>query len=100
MDQSHVALQYQVLFDSIDEGFAIIEVIFDQENRPVDYRFLEINPMFEAQTGLANAVGKTIREFVLDIEERWPETYGKVVMTGESIRLTEEVKALNRWFNV
>lgn len=100
MDQTHVALRYQVLFDAIDEGFTIIEVIFDKENRPVDYRFLEVNPVFEAQTGLANAAGKTAKELVPDIEERWPAIYGKVVMTGESIRFTEEVKAINRWFNV
>ena len=44
------------------EGFCIIEVVFDAEDKPVDYRFLEVNPAFERQTGLRNAQGKLMRD--------------------------------------
>src|SRR4051794_288707 len=54
--------KYRSLFDSIDEGFCIIEVLFDNRGAAVDYRFLEVNPAFEAQTGLVEAVGRRIRE--------------------------------------
>ena len=47
--------RYRSLFSTLIEGFCVIEVLFDAENRPADYRFLEINPAFEAQTGLRNA---------------------------------------------
>jgi PAS domain-containing protein len=61
--------RYRTLFESIDEGFCVIEVLFEDDEgpgslRPVDYRFLEANPAFVAQTGLVNAVGRRIREFV------------------------------------
>ena len=43
--------RYRTLFDTLLEGFCNIEVIFDADDQPVDYRFLEINPAFEGQTG-------------------------------------------------
>jgi signal transduction histidine kinase/ActR/RegA family two-component response regulator len=64
------------LFESIDEGFCIIEMIFDKAGKPSDYRFLEINPMFEQQTGLRAAVGETVRKLVPLHEKNWFEIYG------------------------
>jgi PAS domain S-box-containing protein len=46
--------KYRTLFDSIDEGFCTTEVLFDSKDHPVDYRFLEMNPSFEKQTGIQN----------------------------------------------
>jgi PAS domain S-box-containing protein len=92
--------RYRTLFESIDEGFCIIEMIFDKTGKPSDYRFLEINPTFEQQTGLRAAVGKTVRKLVPQHEKNWFEIYGKVAATGESIRFESEAKAMNRWFDV
>ena len=92
--------RYRTLFDSIDEGYCIIEMIFDERGKPVDYRFLEINPSFEKLTGMHGALGKRISEFVPDLEEHWYETYGKVALTGEPIRVADEVKGMNRWFDI
>ena len=84
----------------MDEGFCVIEMIFDGENKPVDYRFLEINAAFEKQTGMHDAKDKLIRNLALDSEEYWFEMYGKVALTGEPIHFGNEAKALNRWFDV
>ncbi|HVL26327.1 MAG TPA: PAS domain S-box protein [Thermomicrobiales bacterium] len=93
--------QFQTLFDTIDEGFCIIEVIFDDAGAPVDYRFETVNPAFERHTGLHNATGKRMREFVPDHESYWFDIYGRVAMTGEPARFTAGAKALNdRWFNL
>ncbi|MEG3968514.1 ATP-binding protein [Microcoleus sp. T2B6] len=92
--------RYRTLFESIDEGFCIIEVLFDANNTPIDYRFLEINPVFEQQTGLRQAVGKTVRQLVPDIEHHWIKIYGQVALTGESVRFENGSEALNRWFDV
>lgn len=92
--------RYRTLFESIDEGFCVIEVLFDQNNTPLDYRFLEVNPAFENQTGLQQAAGKTMRQLVPNVEDRWVETYGKIVLTGESLRFENCVEAMNRWFDV
>jgi PAS domain S-box-containing protein len=92
--------RYRMLFDSIDEGFCIIEVIFDAHGKPLDYRFLDVNSSFERQTGLHAAKGKLMRTLAPNHEAFWFETYGKVATTGQSVRFTNESKALNRWYDV
>ncbi|MBD0255160.1 MAG: PAS domain-containing protein [Cytophagales bacterium] len=92
--------KYRGLFEAMDQGFCIMEMIFDAGNDPVDYRFLEINPVFEQQTGLKDAVAKTARELVPDLEAHWFEIYGKVALTGEAIRFEEGSPAMGRWFEV
>ncbi|CAN5918814.1 hypothetical protein BH24BAC1_BH24BAC1_24450 [soil metagenome] len=92
--------KYRSLFQTMDQGFCIIEMIFDAENRPVDYRFQEYNQMFEKHSGLVGAVGKTARELVPGLEPHWFEIYGKVARTGEPIRFTEGSAAMGRWFEV
>jgi PAS domain S-box-containing protein len=102
--QAQAALQhseerYRTLFDSIDEGFCVIEVLFDQ-NTAIDYRFVEVNPAFEQQTGLQQAAGKTIRELIPEIEPFWFDIYAKVLRTGEPVRFQDYSAAMNRWFDV
>jgi len=93
--------KYRSLFDSIDEGFCIIEMIFDAEGKPVDYRFLETNRAFERQTGMRNAAGKRMREFVPNHEEHWFEIYGAIAKTGEPRRFTQTAKPLmGGWYDV
>jgi signal transduction histidine kinase/ActR/RegA family two-component response regulator len=91
---------YVNVVDSMDEGLAVIQIIVDAANKPVDYRFLEVNPAFERHTGLVNSIGKTARAMVPDLEERWFEMYGNVALTGESIRFMEGSVPMNRWFDV
>ena len=92
--------RYRSLFESIDEGFCIIEVLFDKSDQPYDYRFCETNPSFQQQTGLVDAVGKSMREMAPEHESHWFEIYGRVAKSGVSVRFQNEAKALSRWFNV
>ena len=66
----------------------------------LDYRFLEINASFEKQTGLHDAKGKLMRSLAPNHEAHWFEIYGKVALTGEPVRFTNEAKALNRYYDV
>ena len=91
--------RYRSLFESIDEGFCVIEVIFEKD-RAVDYRFLEVNPVFGQQTGLVDAVGQTMREMVPEQDEHWFELYGRVALTGEPVRHENASEAMGRWFDV
>ena len=65
--------KYRTLFDSIDEGFCTIEVLFDASDKPFDFRFLEVNPSFEKQTGIQNAEGRRMREIAPLHDEHWFE---------------------------
>ena len=93
--------RYKSLFDAMDEGYCVFEMIFDDVGNPVDYRFLEVNTAFAKQTGMDNAVGRRMREITPDHEQHWFDTYGKVALTGEAVRFVLDAKALdNRWFNL
>jgi PAS domain S-box-containing protein len=93
--------RYRNLFNSIDEGFCIIEMIFDEQDQPVDYRFLEVNPSFEKHTGMRDAKGKRMREIAPNHEAHWFEIYGGVASTGKPVRFINEAKALGGyWFDV
>jgi PAS domain S-box-containing protein len=92
--------RYRTLFESLDEGFCIVEVLFDQNGGAVDLRYLETNPAFERQSGFANAVGQTARQLVGQVESSWFERYGRVVLTGEPVRFQSVAARLQRWYDV
>ena len=93
--------RYRTLFTSIDEGYCVIEMIFDDTGHAVDWRFLEVNPAFAKLTGLENVAGRRMREIAPDHEDHWFSTYGKVALTGESVRFVYDAKALDdRWFDL
>lgn len=103
--QSEAALRtseerYRTLFNSIDEGFCVIELYFDDAGRALDYGFVEINPVFTRQSGIVDPVGKRMREIAPKHEEHWFETYGKIALTGEPQRFVNRAESLNRWFDV
>ena len=91
---------HRSLFNSIDEGFFIIEMVFDASRKPVDFRFIAVNPSFEKQSGLVNAQGRLVSEVIPGLESYWIECYGNVALTGEPVRLTQRAEALNRWFDL
>ena len=78
--------KYRTLFNSIDEGFCIIEKVHGEASEPLDFRYLEANAAFETQSGVGKVVGKTIRQMFPDVTEDWYDTYEAILTTGESIR--------------
>ncbi|HEU4437236.1 MAG TPA: ATP-binding protein, partial [candidate division Zixibacteria bacterium] len=92
--------KFRTLFDSLDVGICTIEVFFDENDKPVDYRFLEVNSSFEKQTGIQNAPGRRMREIAPLHEEHWFEIYGRIALTGEPLRFENEAAQLGRWYDV
>ena len=68
--------RYRMLFDTMTEGFALHEIVTDEQGRPCDYRFLEVNQAFERLTGLKRneLVGRSVLEVLPDTEPYWIET--------------------------
>ena len=94
-------LPYRTLFESIEDGFCVCEIIVDDSGDPIDFRYLEVNPAFGAMSGLqGDVVGRTVRELLPDLEDTWIETYGRVALTGEGARFERHAAALGRWFDV
>ncbi len=92
--------RYRALFDAVDSGFCVIEMRFDETGRAVDYRFIEVNPAFAAQTGLHDAVGRWASEVVPGLERTWFDAYGEVALTGRTVRFESGSVAMGRWLDV
>jgi PAS domain-containing protein len=93
-------LRFRVLFSSIDEGYCLAEIVTDAVGQPVDYRFLEVNRLFEEMTGLVDPVGKRAYEMTPDLPPAWPETYARVALQGEQLRFEQDPDAMHRSFDV
>lgn len=105
LKQTQIAQQeseehYRTLFNSIDSGFCVLEIVFDKKKRPIDYIFREANTIFEKQTGLTDVIGKRMKDIAPGHEDHWFERYGNVALTGEAIRFEDSAKELNRIFEV
>jgi PAS domain S-box-containing protein len=94
--------RYEAVIDAIDEGFCVVEVEIGAQGRGCDYRFLEVNPAFERLTGIANAVGRSMRDIAPTHEQQWFDRYAEVALTGRPTRFEREAQALagGRWFDV
>ncbi|MFC1976483.1 PAS domain S-box protein, partial [Chloroflexota bacterium] len=94
--------RYRTLFERMHGGFALHEIVCDEQGQPCDYRFLDVNPAFEAMTGLTHeqVLGKTVLQVLPDTEEYWIRTYGDVALTGESVRFENYARELNKYFEV
>ena len=94
--------RYRSLFENMLEGYAHCQMIFD-EGRPKDFIYRDINPAFEALTGLRNVIGKKVSEVIPDIRATDPELFeifGRVASTGTPERFERYVEALEMWFSV
>lgn len=94
------AEKYRSLFDSIDAGFCVIEMIFDAEGQPQDYRFLEVNAAFARQTGIQHAPGRRMREIAPAHEANWFQTYGRIARSGVPERFEQSAAQLGFHYDV
>ena len=92
--------RYRTLFDSIDEGFCIIE-FFDGPHGPLsDYIHIEANPAYALHAGIPNVVGQKLREMVGQEADDWVARYGGVLRTGQPIRFERELEATGRFLEL
>jgi PAS domain S-box-containing protein len=94
--------KYRMLFREMLDAFALHEIILDEQGRPVDYRFISVNPAFERMVGLKESEikGRTILEVLPATERYWIETYGRVALTGEPAFFTSYSQETQKYFEV
>jgi PAS domain S-box-containing protein len=93
---------YQTLFREMQNGFAHNEIICDAKGRPIDSRYLAVNPAFERITGrkAGDVVGRTLLEVFPALESGWMETFGRVALTGEPEHFEMRAAELGITFDV
>ena len=92
--------RHRRMIESMDDGFALLQILFDEQQRPIDGLLLEFNRAFELQAGFAPERGKTIRQCAPQIDEAGFARYGNVAVTGDSARFETFQPAVDRWFEV
>jgi PAS domain S-box-containing protein len=93
---------YRTLINAMLNGFILSEMILGEGNKPVDYRFLEVNPAFEHITGLKRdeVIGKTLTELAPTIEIEWLEIYHRAERGGKPVRHEGYMGAWGKWLEV
>lgn len=93
--------KYKLLFDNMTSGFALHEMIYDEDGNPADYRYIEANPAFEKLTGFHadEIIGKTIKEISPTVENHWIETFGNVAINGETLNYTNFYQEAGKYFD-
>jgi len=94
--------RFRSLFNEMLEGFSLHEIICDENNNPIDYRFLDVNPAFEKMTGLRakDIIGKTVLEVLPTIEQSWITNFGSVALSGNPVSFEDYTTALNKYYHV
>ena len=94
--------EYRALFNGMIDGFALHEIICNEQGQPVDYRYIAVNPAFERLTGYkaADIIGKTVLEIMPQTEPFWIEDYGKVALTGQPLYMENYAKSLDLYFEI
>ena len=92
---------YYMIFNEMLDGFALHDIICDEQGKAIDYRYIDVNPAFEKLTGLKREllIGRTVREALPGIESYWIEKYGNVALTGEPINFENFAKDLDRYYH-
>jgi PAS domain S-box-containing protein len=88
--------RYRALFDTMDEGFCVIEFLDGPHGPLSNYVHLQANAAHGRHTGITSVVGKTVRDIVPAEADNWVEHYRQVLLTGEPVRFEQELVATGR----
>lgn len=88
--------RYRTLFESMDEGFCIIEFLDGAHGPLSDYIHIEANAAYALNTGIPNVVGQKVRDMVPDEADEWVRIYRDVLVTGQPVRFERELVATGR----
>ncbi|MDR3604001.1 MAG: ATP-binding protein [Syntrophaceae bacterium] len=94
---------YRTLCQNMLEGFAYCKILYDEDRRPCDWIYLDVNRAFERLSGLDNLVGEKVTEAIPGIKEAHPELfeiYGRVALTGQSEKFEIDFKPLDIFLNI
>jgi PAS domain S-box-containing protein len=94
--------RYRSLFNALNEGFSLHEIICDDRGAPCSCRFLDINPAFEQMTGLKrkDVIGRPCKEIFPGVDPARIDDLSAVALTGKPIRFENYSPALGRHYDV
>ncbi len=96
---------HKSIIERFPVGYAYHKIIRDENNRPCDYEFIEVNSAFENLTGLkrSDILGKNVSEVLPDIKKsafNWIEFYGNIAINAGVEEFEQFSEPLRRWYQV
>ena len=93
---------WRFIFERLQEGSFIGEVVRDARGVARDWRFVTMNPAWERLSGLSRdaCAGRTVSEVIPGIEPEWITDYVRVVETGATTSFTRKVGPLGFTYQV
>ena len=94
--------KYRTLFTSINQGFALCELIRNEEGKGIDYYMLEGNSNYERQSGVSMEMmlGKSLLQVFPTVDKWWIDTYAAVVDDQSPAVFEKYFEITQRWFEV
>jgi PAS domain S-box-containing protein len=91
---------FRTLFESIDEGFCVIEFLDGPHGVMNDYVHVLANPAYAANAGIEDVVGKKVRDMVPQEAEGWIDIYRQVLVSGQPLRFERELEHTGRFLEL
>ncbi len=97
-----MAERFSALFEHMQEGVALHELVCDADGRPIDYRILDVNGQYEKHTGLkrTDVAGRLASEVYGSPRPPYLQEYGSVALGGPPLRLETYFEPLDRHFSI
>jgi PAS domain S-box-containing protein len=94
--------RYRTLYSSMNEGLALHEVLYDDNNIPVDYEIIDVNPAYEEILGIKRkeVVEKKASEVYGTGKPPYLKFYSKVAQTGKPHYFETYFEPMDKYFRI
>lgn len=92
--------KYKLLFENMNEAFALHKIILNKKGKPIDYEFIEANAVFLNRVGMKkeDVIGKKAKNIFPKTEQKWIERFGEVALRGKPSSFTEYSSELDKYY--
>ena len=92
--------QKRLVLENMISAYALHEMLYDDKGKAYDYRFLGVNEAFTRLVGIPDPTGKTVKEALPNVEQKWIDIYAEIVKTGKYREFEEFSPSAGIWWHV
>lgn len=102
LSSEHTEQFYESLAASLNEGFYLADIIYDQNGIPCDYRYREVNAAFVRLMGdmtREELIGMRYTDLQPNVSQEWLEVFRQVATTGNPVQRSYHAPGLRRHYD-
>ena len=94
--------KFHSLFQNMQEGVALSDLVYDDEGKPVDYRIVDVNPAYCRHTGIPGerAIGSLAGALYGAGLPPYLDIFSKVALSGEPVHFESYVAPPGKHFRI